>query len=370
MSTPSYSKLYGDSRRASRVDVACRWPTTLTEVARLPQVEQQGSVIAPHAVLVRGGRALVDYGRRVALFDAADASLSWHGRGLLQERWDGELDFHGPAEARMLAARVIGENAHAAYQFHHTLLSKDELVVEMFRIEPPADGSPSGWTEYLGDIGVAAVSTAGRTWAVVGRRVVAFDAAGRPADPPADPERSDLGRGQVVVEAELEAPSGYELSLIEGPVIVGAMAGNSDDAQARFADLDRKRGRLASGTWSSWVVGLDDAGHERWRVELPFAIRQPPVDGGGGRVLLCGDRVACVTDGSVRWEHAVSQPCQGTADASGSLVVAFGNTVSVLDAAGTVGGAIELEQPIRTPPAIDEQGDIWVATSGALYRGA
>jgi hypothetical protein len=326
-----------------------------------------GATVAPRAVLVRDGRALVDYGHRVAIFDGV---LSWHDRGLLMERWEGRLDFHGPVEARLLAHRVVGENVHAAYQFHHTLSSKDELVVEMFRIEPPEDGSPSGWTEYLGDIGVAAIADDGRTWAVVSERVVSFDAPGQPAAQPADRERSDLGRGTIVAESRAAEASAYEGSLTgAGWIVVGITSDESRSSERVLADLERKRGHLTQGKWSSWVSCYDGEATECWRLAVPYAIRQPPVDGGEGRVLLCGDRVACVNGGALLWEYDPQTQCRGTADADGALVLSVGNGVRILDAAGTSRGQIEVAEPIRTPPAIDARGDIWVATSNALYRG-
>ncbi len=52
-----------------------------------------------------------------------------------------------------------------------------------------------------------------------------------------------------------------------------------------------------SGTWRTRIELLTIQGKESWRADVDWPVRQPAIDGGGGRVYVAGDRLAALDDG-------------------------------------------------------------------------
>lgn len=364
--TSSYRLPHAGASRHGRVATTLRIPSEAVEVAALPAGAD------PRFVLVSPeGDVLVDEVHRVLrlLPDGDGVSLSRAPRTVLEERWEGAFDFVSSRQARMLGYRVIDGHAYGVYQYHHSRAARDELVVEMFRIEPPPEGEPSGYTEHFGDLGVGALDERGGAWVVVGGRALALDPAGEPAAPPQDPARSDLGRARVLTERAVELANVYEASLLRaGFVAVGVDTCRSPPIERYFADVERLRGTADKRSWTSVVLCLDDALDERWRVPVPFAVRQPPVDGGPERVVVAGDALASLERGEIHWTHTFGFPCRVTSDADGTLAVTSGSELSFVDAAGKLRHRLQLDEAIVTPPAVDAAGDVWLATATKLYR--
>jgi hypothetical protein len=113
---------------------------------------------------------------------------------------------------------------------------------------------------------------------------------------------------------------------------------------------------------------IDRSGREAWSVDVPFDILQPPIDG-AGRVGLAGGGLAVVEASRVVWSRFVGERVYATAFEDGTLAVARGNEVHVVTRTGVDRQvlAVPAGEIISTPPAIAQNGTVWVATVQALY---
>jgi hypothetical protein len=117
------------------------------------------------------------------------------------------------------------------------------------------------------------------------------------------------------------------------------------------------------------VHALDSAGVEKWSVAVPFAIRQPPVDGGGGRVVALGDGIASIDNGRIDWVQPSPVPILGTAFDDGTMALSVGAELRVVDRAGSIRQALRVApgETVSTPPCITTDGSVWIATQRAFY---
>jgi hypothetical protein len=119
----------------------------------------------------------------------------------------------------------------------------------------------------------------------------------------------------------------------------------------------------------SRVHCVDIGGHEQWSTVVPFVVRQPPIDGSGGRVYLAGDGLAAIENGTVIWSQSATDTIRATAFSNGMLAVTQGNTFRIVSRGGM--GALthpsHFDEPITTPPAITHDGTVWMASEKSLY---
>jgi len=109
---------------------------------------------------------------------------------------------------------------------------------------------------------------------------------------------------------------------------------------------------------------------ERWHTnELSWAVRQPPIEGGGNRIYLAGDGLAAIDGGSIVWEKQSDVPMFATAFSDGSLVVAQHARLLFIDRDGKERASLETpdHETLVTPPAPSSDGSIWVASAEHLY---
>jgi hypothetical protein len=124
----------------------------------------------------------------------------------------------------------------------------------------------------------------------------------------------------------------------------------------------------SAGFWRTSVEVLDTEGRKAWRAELPWSVRQPPIDGGNGRVYAAGDELAALEAGKVVWEVKPG-PVHATAFADGAVAYTQGTFLHVRARDGSI--LVSLETPDKailvTPPAIASDGSIWVASARDLF---
>jgi len=123
-----------------------------------------------------------------------------------------------------------------------------------------------------------------------------------------------------------------------------------------------------SGTWRTRVELLTIEGKERWRADVDWPVRQPVIDGGGGRVYVAGDRLAALDHGDTVWE-VLGGRVRATAFSDGAVAFTQGSTLQIRTRDGQE--VAKLETPDRaelvTPPAIASDGSIWVASESEIY---
>ncbi len=149
------------------------------------------------------------------------------------------------------------------------------------------------------------------------------------------------------------------------------------------------------------VVGLSASGEEQWRwVDADGTDRwirgQPPIRAQGGRIYaLTEGRVLAIEQGVLAWSfdarsdslrHGASQDggtftvtSEGVLQATetlrhatslsdGSLLLTGGRTLRHLDPQGFKVRSISLGEDILTPPVVDEDGALYLATANTLFR--
>src|SRR5690606_18849321 len=102
---------------------------------------------------------------------------------------------------------------------------------------------------------------------------------------------------------------------------------------------------------------------------IPFAVRQPPIDAAGGRIVLAGNGIAAVEGGAVVWLLLSPNRMRATAYRDGTLAVADGPTLRILSRDGTELQSLPTVagEELKTPPAIAHDGSVWVAGNKVLY---
>ena len=124
------------------------------------------------------------------------------------------------------------------------------------------------------------------------------------------------------------------------------------------------------------LLAMSLAGEEKWRwVDRDKSDRwvpyQPPIRSGSRRVYaLTGGCVLAIEQGNLLWQYKVKNgtPKHGSSLADGSLLVTAGKTLIHLDSAGNERFMVSLEDEILTPPVVDAEGNIYVATAAHLVK--
>ena len=124
------------------------------------------------------------------------------------------------------------------------------------------------------------------------------------------------------------------------------------------------------------LVCMSLVGQEKWRwvdrgASDDWAADQPPVRGAGRRVFaLTSRRVVAIEDGKLAWQYEFkdASPHSASSAADGSLLVTAGKSLVHLDPAGKPLFTLPLDQDILTPPVVDAQGGVYVATASRLVK--
>ena len=164
-------------------------------------------------------------------------------------------------------------------------------------------------------------------------------------------EISIVGESIAVLEAH-GAPAITEDGL--GPYQIGT------DVFLRYREM--------SARWTTTLHLLSMSGAAVASVSVPFEVLEPPVDGGAGRIYLAGTGLAAVQDGHVLWSQPRGGRTLATAFAGGEVALAVGDTLRIVDRAGTVRQSFTAPgETFATPPAIAEDGSVWIATDKGIY---
>ena len=231
--------------------------------------------------------------------------------------------------------------------------TEDEVIVSAQAIGREG----SDWSESFLGRGTAAIADDRRVAVVMsdGRFVVFGDRAGAPPGVVAD--RTLPGEPYAVAFVV----SGYAVLTAtaseEGP--------NERNRPLRLHDVVDDPG---DWRWSCQLVVLDEDGAPRWDATLDFEGWGAPLVAGRDAVWVLGRGVARVEGGRVQWSHPAQGWTRGLAYADGTLAVASGTRLEVLDANGS--SAAEVASPdgtaFVTPPAAGA-GRLWIATDTRLY---
>ena len=148
------------------------------------------------------------------------------------------------------------------------------------------------------------------------------------------------------------------------------------------------------------LLAMSADGHELWRWTdaedaEEWAIRQPPIRGAGGRVyVLTRGRLLAIEAGKLRWHYdALSEGLKhgthvdagafeikdgrlmatgslrhGAVLSDGSLLVTGNRTLHHIGADGRKLFAVSVDADILSPPVVDPDGHIYVATATHLVR--
>ncbi|MFO0614553.1 MAG: hypothetical protein U0414_18350 [Polyangiaceae bacterium] len=111
-------------------------------------------------------------------------------------------------------------------------------------------------------------------------------------------------------------------------------------------------------------------GSERWSATVPWEVRQPPVDGGQGRVLVAGDGLTALEEGVELWSiPPMEQTIRATAFSDGAVAITKGSALQILSREGNVVSTLATPdgESLITPPAIASDGSIWAASRDHLY---
>ncbi|MFH0727355.1 MAG: hypothetical protein V2B19_13585 [Pseudomonadota bacterium] len=125
------------------------------------------------------------------------------------------------------------------------------------------------------------------------------------------------------------------------------------------------------------LLALSAEGRELWRwtdkdhPDDPWARRQPPIQAWQGRIQVLTERwVLTLKEGKLLWaiETKGETIRHGSALADGSLLVTAGKTLSHIDVDGRKFFSVQLDKDILSPPVVDAEGNIYVATESHLVQ--
>ncbi len=121
------------------------------------------------------------------------------------------------------------------------------------------------------------------------------------------------------------------------------------------------------------LLALTPDGQERWRWsgspnKVAWHRAQPPAAAADGTVFgVIAGAVLAFRDGDLAWDYEVSATAI-TALGDGTLLVTSGGQLLRLDPAGERMFRVDAGGPILTPPVVDGQGSVYIATDKRLVK--
>jgi hypothetical protein len=117
-------------------------------------------------------------------------------------------------------------------------------------------------------------------------------------------------------------------------------------------------------------------GEEKWRWEdtsklVGWIKKQPPVRWGSKRVYALTDRsILAIEEGKLIWSYDefIAAPRNASSLSDGSVLITAGKTLTLLNSLGKLIFDVSLEEDILSPPIVDAEGNIYVATDKKLYK--
>ena len=96
---------------------------------------------------------------------------------------------------------------------------------------------------------------------------------------------------------------------------------------------------------------------------------QPPIQAGGGRVyVLSEQKVLALENGKLIWTYAAEGLRHGTVLEDRSLLITAGKSLQHVGSNGAKIFSINTADDILSPPVVDAEGHIYVATSKQVLR--
>lgn len=399
----NYDSPNANPAQSGRVDVPPRplSRVTLRAALDLPK-DAANHPVSPKWVLVDGqGRAAVCYGEGYP-FDLVDRDGKVHraagptqGPAFLlgppgvwttraEVRWTGEITMdQPPLPGALLAAKATPPLFQGVFRASPRGAGPEDPNSKPYQLEAWVfrEGPPHRWTieqhDEIEGIGAGAIDAQGRA-------VLATDA-GRlvVTGPEMDADRRPIRHVDVAtgVQAYLlsATPEGYvvleprrqwaeakweggDFDKLLG--LVGTLQGDAAARRALF--LDPASSPL---DWKTGIFLLDSEGKVKWKTEAAYPALSPPIDLGAGRVAIVGRGIGVVQGGAWLWALPADIRLFATAFADGTLAVAWGYALSIVAPTGVRLAELRVpgEQPITAPPAIAEDGSVWLAGPGGLF---
>jgi hypothetical protein len=368
---PSYGSAYGSSLRSSRVAVRPRryeglhsvpvaWPNNIYGPVT-PEKER----VTPRFVLVPpdGQHLAVDWGARFDLRDAKGTCLHFDKKapGYTLSAADGAFFIYGNEAAwsgeSPNSPKVLGGYSNEGGTLAMRYQGDRRVYISTSSPDAPHGGGSWSLTVYQ-DRFTSPERTASDLVALNG-----FD-----------------GRGVAAIAGDLRSVVAVEDRTL---AVLAAHGDPATDIAPALAKRTLPYGvRLLSIAPPSLLLVGDDGGPngtlhaldaglaEVWSAALPIAPgEEPPIDGGGGRVVVVGNGIASLEQGRVLWSAPSAVPLLATAFEDGTLAVAKGSELELVDRDGTIRQSLHAGagESITTPPAIAADGAVWVATTKAIY---
>jgi hypothetical protein len=190
---------------------------------------------------------------------------------------------------------------------------------------------------------------------------------GRPKLPPLF--APDLNRMALAVDEAIRLDIGEERELSRFKLPLEQVTDWSVDSREIYALAGYEAGKKV-------LLSLSSEGAELWRwTDAENADRwsggQPPIRAGKRRVYaLTEKRVLAVEKGRLLWQHDAEDGTvrRGSSLEDGSVLVTAGKNLLHLNAKGRLLFSVDVGDEILSPPVVDAQGSIYVATASELVQ--
>jgi hypothetical protein len=386
------SAQWASSGRSSRVAVAMRPHYELRVAARLAKSDG-GARPATRYLLPLDGRVFAASDTELAAFSLADGrelhtSASFAGpgsvgpaavlRGLLEWGLDGAatgryLDDTGfLKDDRVWVEALIGGTAWVLAQEARPPTESSRppptptFLVALYRLSPDAQAAHL-WAgaDIEGALaGGALFERGGAAIATTDGRLVLVDwpkGEGEAAEMPKTTHALPFKPYEIAV-------AGDRIALLEAVDV--APGSGLEGPYASHTELAFRRNPYEKLHWSTRLHVVDREGKELDQATVPFPVLQPPIDGEGGRFYLSGQGFAAVGGGyKVAYWNQSKTPSLATAMLGGDVALALGGELRLVARDGTVRQSLHVAEgeTILTPPAVAEDGSLFVATEKAIY---
>lgn len=368
MTTNTYPVIFADARRSSFIDARSEsegfltWKKFFHDDSKVP--------FDPRAILIGDKRVLVYSGDMIIEFDSEGKRLwskpiregspvSIRNDQLFYRKIDAidelaAVDFNGRDVQQTM---WILESDNACNPVYIEPLDKDFMALCLCTA-PPEQGRPA-FVFYK-----KKYETEKFIWV--------DNIAGRPAAAPlhfTDNERFVVfSEAEIVTYNAATAKSDGEI-IARFPIPFKEIISCSGDNNGLLYILGKQDNQI-------FLAALAPDGTEKWRFKIDGGIaevlsKQPPVVGLDGLIHVpAGRTLKTIKDGKLIREFTIEERTidHGTALADGSVLITAKNTLYRADASGKKIYGLLFDHDIVTPPVVDAQGHVYIATAFELLR--
>lgn len=255
--------------------------------------------------------------------------------------WDGKSVIENVGPSRPVLVRRVDAHRYVAV----TLPIRNPFTTApaSFGVEGGPRGGPYEWFELVPS--ERAVAAIGADFSIVaafdnGKLRVYLPEADKPYDPKVP---AVTPKPKLMAERDIGLLPRW-LSLAHQHILL--VNGNGSSSRLKV---------LKSDTTPLYSVGVD------------FEVLQPAIAGAGSRVYLAGKGIAALDDNRVVWTLKSEQPLYVSTFVDGSLAIATGNRLELVNVDGTIEQSFTTEEALVAPPAIAADGSVWLASETAFY---